>query len=191
MADSLHTAGVSLSIQLPAATSGTDSIVYSLSASTDNGTLSNNLPAGLSLNSNSRTLSGAATAAGTYAVAWTATDADGDRVELAFNLVVEVGPHPLLRAVGLHRRPGLAPGRGHRRRAFRPLHPGRRPAVALPAAGGGGRQWQRHPAIQPDRLRVRRQQRRVAERPAQGFWFFFPPAPAGSVAPRRLSAPTA
>ena len=92
VSDSLHTAGVSLSVQLPVATSGTDSIGYSLSVSTDNGTLSNNLPAGLSLNSS--TLSGAPTVAGTYAVTWTATDADGDSAELTFNLVVEVDRTP-------------------------------------------------------------------------------------------------
>ena len=95
VADRLHTAGVNLAMQLPAATSGTDSIGYSLSVSTDNGTLGDgDLPAGLSLTSSSRTLSGAPTAAGTYAVTWTATDADGDRVELTFNLVVEVDRTP-------------------------------------------------------------------------------------------------
>ena len=94
VADSRHTAGVSLSVQLPVATSGADSIGYSLSVSTDDGTLSNNLPAGLSLNSGNRTLSGAPTAAGTYAVTWTATDADGDSAELTFNLVVEADSTP-------------------------------------------------------------------------------------------------
>ena len=95
--DKLHTAGVSpgLSINLPAATSGTDTITYSLSASTDNGTLGNGgLPAGLFLVSVSRILSGVPTSAGTYAMTWAGTDADGDRVELAFNLVVEVDRTP-------------------------------------------------------------------------------------------------
>ena len=56
--------------------------------------MSNNLPAGLSFSTTSRTLSGAPTAAGTYAVTWTATDADGDSTELTFNLVVEVDSTP-------------------------------------------------------------------------------------------------
>ena len=97
VADELHTEGASpgLSINLPVATSGTDTIAYSLSVSTDNGTLgSGDLPAGLSLDSDSRTLSGVPTAAGNYALTWTATDADGDRVDLAFNLVVEVDRTP-------------------------------------------------------------------------------------------------
>ena len=95
--DILHTEGTSPgpSINLPAATSGTDTIAYTLSASTDNGTLGNGgLPAGLSLDSDSRTLSGVPTAAGNYALIWTATDADSDRVDLAFNLVVEVDRTP-------------------------------------------------------------------------------------------------
>ena len=94
VADSLHTAGVNLSVQLPVATSGTDSITYDLSVSTDDGALNNNMPAGLSFSSTTRTFSGAATAAGTYAVTWTATDADGDSVDLTFNLVVEVDRTP-------------------------------------------------------------------------------------------------
>ena len=94
VADSLHTAGVSLSVQLPVATSGADSITYDLSVSTDDGALNNNMPAGLSFSSTTRTFSGAATAAGTYAVTWTATDADGDSVDLTFNLVVEVDRTP-------------------------------------------------------------------------------------------------
>ena len=94
VADSLHTAGVNFSVQLPVATSGTDSITYDLSVSTDDGALNNNMPAGLSFSSTTRTFSGAATAAGTYAVTWTATDADGDSVDLTFNLVVEVDRTP-------------------------------------------------------------------------------------------------
>ena len=94
VADSLHTAGVNLSVQLPVATSGADSITYDLSVSTDDGALNNNMPAGLSFSSTTRTFSGAATAAGTYAVTWTATDADGDSVDLTFNLVVEVDRTP-------------------------------------------------------------------------------------------------
>ena len=94
VADSRHTVGASLSVQLPAATSGTDSITYGLSVSTDDGTLSNNLPAGLSFSTTTRILSGVPTATGTYAVTWTATDADGDSAELTFNLVVEVDSTP-------------------------------------------------------------------------------------------------
>ncbi len=74
---------------LPTATGGTTSITYELSPET-NGTP--NLPAGLSFNANTRTISGTPSAVfPTTTFTWTATDADNDTAELMFDITVPTG----------------------------------------------------------------------------------------------------
>ncbi len=74
---------------LPTATGGTAPITYALSPET-NGTP--DLPAGVSFNANTRTISGTPSAvfpATTFT--WTATDADNDTAELMFDITVPTG----------------------------------------------------------------------------------------------------
>ena len=71
----------SFSLTLPAAQAGDAPITYDLSPAVP----------GLTFNSNSRVWSGTPTAADTYVMTYTAEDADGDSVEVSFNLVVSTG----------------------------------------------------------------------------------------------------
>ncbi len=74
---------------LPTATGGTAPITYALSPET-NGTP--NLPAGLSFNANTHTISGTPSAAFPMTTfTWTATDADNDTAELMFDITVLTG----------------------------------------------------------------------------------------------------
>ena len=74
---------------LPTATGGTAPITYALSPGT-NGTP--DLPAGLSFNANTRTISGTPSAVfSTTEFTWTATDADNDTAELMFDITVPAG----------------------------------------------------------------------------------------------------
>ena len=77
-------------VQLPLAEGGTDTVSYSLTATTDDGTVDSDddLPAGLDFTASSRTLSGTPTAAGTYAMTYTATDTDSDSDTRTFELTV-------------------------------------------------------------------------------------------------------
>ena len=77
-------------VQLPLAEGGTDTVSYSLSATTDDGTVDSDddLPAGLDFTASTRTLSGTPTAVGTYAMTYTATDADSDSGARTFELTV-------------------------------------------------------------------------------------------------------
>ena len=75
---------------LPTATGGTAPITYALSPET-NGTP--NLPAGLSFDANTRTISGTPSAVfPTTTFTWTATDADNDTAELMFDITVPTVP---------------------------------------------------------------------------------------------------
>ena len=77
---------------LPQATGGpaadtVSPLTYSLVATTTTGTLTNNLPAGLRFDANTRILSGTPTAVGTYRMAYTVTDNNRNLVQ-SFDIVV-------------------------------------------------------------------------------------------------------
>ncbi|MYD61482.1 MAG: leucine-rich repeat protein, partial [Gemmatimonadetes bacterium] len=74
---------------LPTATGGTVPITYALSPETND---TPNLPAGLSFDANTRTISGTPSAIfSTTTFTWTATDADNDTAELMFDITVPTG----------------------------------------------------------------------------------------------------
>ena len=136
---------VAVSDALPAATGGDAPVTYALTGPGTAATLS--LPAGLSWEADTRTLSGAPqseTAAASYTL--TATDTDGDTATAAFNLSVVTDPVVTRVAITSspasgdtyrrrrddHRRRDLRPGAdGDRRAATGPVRRGRH------AAGGG------------------------------------------------------
>ena len=72
------TAGAAVSEELPAAEGGSGDITYSVSE----------LPAGLTFDAETRTISGTPEAAGTTEVTYTATDGDGETTEKTFSIVV-------------------------------------------------------------------------------------------------------
>ena len=79
IADIEATAGTEIdATELPAAAGGSGDISYSVS----------DLPAGLSFDADTRTLSGTPEAAGTTEVTYTATDGDGATAELTFSIMV-------------------------------------------------------------------------------------------------------
>ena len=79
--DQVYTVGTTIAtLRLPAASGGDGTLTY---------TLSPNVP-GLSFNATARQLTGAPTAAGTYAMTYTVSDADGDSDTLGFTIMVSV-----------------------------------------------------------------------------------------------------
>ena len=78
IADITATAGAEVSAELPAAAGGSGDISYSVSE----------LPAGLSFDADTRTISGAPEAAGATEVTYTATDGAGTTAELTFTITV-------------------------------------------------------------------------------------------------------
>ena len=85
VADQTYTQNAAIpSLILPEATGGNGTLAYSLSPA---------LPAGLSLDQTSRTLTGTPTSAlAATAYSWTAADADGDAASLTFSIAVAADP---------------------------------------------------------------------------------------------------
>ena len=77
-------------LTLPEATGGTGTLSYSLTATTDSGTLSSdNLPSGLSFNTETRRLSGTPTHVGVYTMTWAVTDSTTSESNvITFEIVV-------------------------------------------------------------------------------------------------------
>ncbi len=73
--------GTAISVQLPEATGGTMPLVYTLT-----GPSGGNLPAGLTFNANTRTLSGTPNTAGTTTLTYTVTDTNGASTNVAFTV---------------------------------------------------------------------------------------------------------
>ena len=89
--DQEWTTDTDVNLPLPAATGGSGSISYSLSATTDDGTLMNGLPAGLSFDDSTRKLTGTPTTPGTYSLEYTASDSNGN-LSLTFSGEVSAPP---------------------------------------------------------------------------------------------------
>ena len=99
--DQSYTADTAIStLRLPAATGGRSPLRYSLTPTV----------AGLRFNASGRTLSGTPTTAGTYAMTYTVTDANGATASLRFIVTVhKVGPRPPSAPAAPTLTPGTAP----------------------------------------------------------------------------------
>ena len=89
-------------LQLPVAAGGNAPVVYSLAPSSGLGGASS-LPAGLSFDAASRTLSGTPTTAGDYSLTYSISDADNDSATIDFGVYVEPLPDAVQNLVA-HRR---------------------------------------------------------------------------------------